>query len=179
LRVIALRFNALALICGAHGLHALALGVEDKAFDDSASGIEALLGVAYRRARAVALLLSHEVAGGIEDAGLQSLLGTPLQHRAAEVVALNVGHAVSGVRSLWRLKGFASAIKPANMPAFSQRATNAIAAVHIASTSFAMNAMLKRRAAQLKMPRPDAYEVLAFSMRSKVSPSSRTVRPPP
>jgi hypothetical protein len=43
------------------------------------------------------------------------------------------------------------------MPAFSQRATNAIAAVHIASTTFAMNAMLKRRAAQLKMPRPDAY----------------------
>jgi hypothetical protein len=50
-----------------------------------------------------------------------------------------------------------SAIKAANMPAFSQRATNAIAAVHIASTSLAMNAMLKRRAAQLKMPRPDAY----------------------
>jgi hypothetical protein len=45
------------------------------------------------------------------------------------------------------------------MPALNQRAVNAIAAVHIASISFAMEAMLKRHAAQLKMPRPDAYQL--------------------
>jgi hypothetical protein len=50
-----------------------------------------------------------------------------------------------------------TAIKATNTPAFSQRAVNAIAAVHIAFTSFAMDAMLKRHVAQLKMPRPDAY----------------------
>jgi hypothetical protein len=53
------------------------------------------------------------------------------------------------------------------MPAFSQRAVNAIAAVHIASTSFAMDAMLKRHAAQLKMPRPDAYHTSARKLLQK------------
>lgn len=48
-------------------------------------------------------------------------------------------------------------INAINAPAFSQRAANAIAAVHIASTMFAMGAMLGRRLTQLKMPRPDAY----------------------
>jgi hypothetical protein len=39
-----------------------------------------------------------------------------------------------------------------------QCATTAITAVHAASTMFAMAAMLGRLAAQLKMPRLDAYE---------------------
>jgi hypothetical protein len=56
------------------------------------------------------------------------------------------------------------------MPAFSQRAVSAVAAVHIASTSFAMDAMLKRHAVQLKMPRPDAYDLVALDVRD--SPSS-------
>jgi hypothetical protein len=47
-------------------------------------------------------------------------------------------------------------INATSAPAFSQRAANAIAAVHIA-TKFAMDAMLGRHATQLKMPRPDAY----------------------
>jgi DNA-binding transcriptional regulator YbjK len=57
-------------------------------------------------------------------------------------------------RRIDKLADRLSAIKATNMPALSQRAVNAIAAVHIASTSFAMDAMLKRHAAQLKMPRP-------------------------
>jgi hypothetical protein len=60
-----------------------------------------------------------------------------------------------------------AAIKATNMPAFSQRAVNAIAAVHIASASFAMDAMLKRHAAQLKMPRPDAYLCQAHRSRTR------------
>ena len=44
------------------------------------------------------------------------------------------------------------------MPAtLSPSATTAITAVHTASTMFAMGAMLGRLAAQLKMPRLDAY----------------------
>ena len=43
------------------------------------------------------------------------------------------------------------------MPTLRQRAANAITAMHAASTMFAMHAMLGRLAAQLKMPRPDAY----------------------
>ena len=46
------------------------------------------------------------------------------------------------------------------MPTLRQRAANAITAMHAASTMFAMHAMLGRLAAQLKMPRPDAYETL-------------------
>ena len=45
------------------------------------------------------------------------------------------------------------------MPTLRQRAANAITAMHAASTMFAMHAMLGRLAAQLKMPRPDAYSV--------------------
>jgi hypothetical protein len=48
-------------------------------------------------------------------------------------------------------------INAANAAAFSHRAANAIAAVHIASIRFAMDAMLGRHAAQLKMPPPAAY----------------------
>ena len=46
------------------------------------------------------------------------------------------------------------------MPTLRQRAANAITAMHAASTMFAMHAMLGRLAAQLKMPRPDAYHTL-------------------
>ena len=42
-------------------------------------------------------------------------------------------------------------------PTLRQCAANAIAAVHTASTMFAMAAMLGRHTAQLKMPRLDAY----------------------
>ena len=42
-------------------------------------------------------------------------------------------------------------------PTLRQRTANAIAAAQIASTMFAMAAMLRRHTAQLKMPRPDAY----------------------
>ena len=43
------------------------------------------------------------------------------------------------------------------MSTLRQCAANAIAAVQTASTIFAMAAMLGRKPAQLKMPRPDAY----------------------
>jgi DNA-binding transcriptional regulator YbjK len=60
-------------------------------------------------------------------------------------------------RRLDKLADRLIAIKATNIPAFSQRAVSAIATVHIASTSFAMDAMLKQHAAQLKLPRLDAY----------------------
>ena len=44
---------------------------------------------------------------------------------------------------------------------FRQCATTAITAVCAASIRFTMAAMLDRLVAQLKMPRPDAYEGLA------------------
>ena len=46
-------------------------------------------------------------------------------------------------------------------PTLRQCAANAIAAVHTASTMFAMAAMLGRHTAQLKMPRLDAYEAVS------------------
>jgi len=48
-------------------------------------------------------------------------------------------------------------INAANAAAFSHRAANAIAAVHIAPIRFAMDAMLGQQVTQLKVPRPDAY----------------------
>jgi len=48
-------------------------------------------------------------------------------------------------------------INAANAAAFSHRAANAIAAVHIALIRFAMDAMLGQQVTQLKVPRPDAY----------------------
>ena len=47
-------------------------------------------------------------------------------------------------------------------PTLRHRAANAITAVHTASTMFAMHVMLGRLAAQLKMPRPDAYMDIAY-----------------
>ena len=46
-------------------------------------------------------------------------------------------------------------------PTLRQRTANAIAAAQIASTMFAMAAMLRRHTTQLKMPRPDGYEARA------------------
>ena len=48
------------------------------------------------------------------------------------------------------------------VPTLRQCAANAIAAAQNASTMFAMAAMLRRHAAQLKMPRPDAYGSLTL-----------------
>ena len=50
------------------------------------------------------------------------------------------------------------------MPTLRQCAANAIAAVQTASTIFAMAAMLGRKPAQLKMPRPDAYQAEGYRM---------------
>jgi len=46
-------------------------------------------------------------------------------------------------------------------PARSQRASSVIAALPVIAATFVMHAMLGRRSRQLKMPRPDAYDVAA------------------
>lgn len=42
-------------------------------------------------------------------------------------------------------------------PIHNQRASQALAALQVASTTFAMNAMLRGHPPRLKVPRPDAY----------------------
>ena len=54
-------------------------------------------------------------------------------------------------------------------PTLRQCAANAIAAAQNAFTMFAMAAMLERHTAQLKMPRPDAYDRPVFQLLLQVS----------
>ena len=54
-------------------------------------------------------------------------------------------------------------------PTLRQCATTAITAVHAASTMFAMDAMLGRLVAQLKMPRPDAYAKMTTALLDRLT----------
>jgi hypothetical protein len=66
------------------------LVVERPAPQQSACSVEALLAVACGLRHAVAQGFTHDVACSVEHARGQALLRAPLQHRAAEVIALHV-----------------------------------------------------------------------------------------